>query len=225
MKLNAKEPARLRFKPLKNGGSSIYLDIYCNGRRKYEFLKLYLIPERTREDKARNAETLRVANAVKAKHVIDIQCGRYDFTGGRKRHTRLLDYYDKLTEERAARTRKVWESARRHLLIYEPETDITFARIDKEWAKGLIRYLRNDAGICTNTAMNYLMKISCCFNNAVKDGIIDKSPFAGLERIKPQESKREYLTVHTYHVVPLIAVSVAFIPLAFPAELLHVSPV
>ena len=43
--IKAKEPVRIRFKELQNGNKSIYLDIYRNGKRTYEFLKLYLVPE------------------------------------------------------------------------------------------------------------------------------------------------------------------------------------
>ena len=53
-----KAPVQIRFKQLANGNQSIYLDYYTGdvirkenyvgGKRKYEFLKLYLIPERTR---------------------------------------------------------------------------------------------------------------------------------------------------------------------------------
>ena len=43
--VKAKEPVRLRFNKLKNGNTSIYLDIYHDGRRSYQFLKLYLVPE------------------------------------------------------------------------------------------------------------------------------------------------------------------------------------
>lgn len=41
-----KEPVTIRFKELANGNQSIYLDIYQDGKRKYEFLKLYLVPEK-----------------------------------------------------------------------------------------------------------------------------------------------------------------------------------
>lgn len=35
----------LRTKPLKNGNESLYLDIYEDGKRRYEYLRLYLVPE------------------------------------------------------------------------------------------------------------------------------------------------------------------------------------
>ena len=40
-----KEPVRLWMKALSNGSQSLYLDIYRNGKRTYEYLKLYIIPE------------------------------------------------------------------------------------------------------------------------------------------------------------------------------------
>ena len=36
-----KEPVRIRTKPLSNGNRSIFLDVYWQGVRKYEYLKLY----------------------------------------------------------------------------------------------------------------------------------------------------------------------------------------
>ncbi|HYF70595.1 MAG TPA: Arm DNA-binding domain-containing protein [Ohtaekwangia sp.] len=42
--LNRKEAVRLRQRRIKNGGYSLYLDTYWNGKRSYDFLKLYLNP-------------------------------------------------------------------------------------------------------------------------------------------------------------------------------------
>ena len=71
--LKTKEPIRIRFKTLRNGNKSIYLDYYKDGNREYEFLKLYLIPEKTASAKIQNDETLRTANAIKAQRVIALQ--------------------------------------------------------------------------------------------------------------------------------------------------------
>ena len=40
-----KEPIHLRMKPLSDGSKSLYLDIYRDGKRTYEYLKMYIIPE------------------------------------------------------------------------------------------------------------------------------------------------------------------------------------
>ena len=40
-----KEPVKVRTKKLADGSESYYLDIYMDGKRSYEFLKLYLLPE------------------------------------------------------------------------------------------------------------------------------------------------------------------------------------
>ena len=40
-----KEPVKVRTKKLADGSESYYLDIYVDGKRSYEFLKLYLLPE------------------------------------------------------------------------------------------------------------------------------------------------------------------------------------
>ena len=70
----AKEPIRLREKNLSNGNKSLYLDIYRNGKREYEFLKLYIIPETAGDltAKERNKQTIIQANAIKAQRIIEL---------------------------------------------------------------------------------------------------------------------------------------------------------
>ena len=60
----AKEPIRLRKRTTPTGNVSLYLDIYLNGKRSYEYLKMYLVPEKTKADKEKNRQTLQLAEAV-----------------------------------------------------------------------------------------------------------------------------------------------------------------
>ena len=65
-----KEPVRLRFKELKDGGKSIFLDYQVNGRRCREALKLYLVPERDATARVQNENPLQAANTIKSKRII-----------------------------------------------------------------------------------------------------------------------------------------------------------
>ncbi|WP_418673287.1 Arm DNA-binding domain-containing protein, partial [Alistipes putredinis] len=49
-----KEPIRLRMKSLSNGSKSLYLDIYRDGKRTYEYLKMYIIPETDSNSRRQN---------------------------------------------------------------------------------------------------------------------------------------------------------------------------
>ena len=53
-----KEPIRLRMKDLSDGSKSLYLDIYRNGKRTYEYLKLYLIPGTDNNTRRQNEITM-----------------------------------------------------------------------------------------------------------------------------------------------------------------------
>ncbi len=77
MERKIKEPVKIRRKALANGNMSLYLSIYVKGRREYEFLRLYLIPERSKADKERNKQTLALANSIKAQRIVDIQNGAH----------------------------------------------------------------------------------------------------------------------------------------------------
>lgn len=196
MEKKIKEPVRMRLKELSNGNRSIYLDIYMNGKRSYEFLKLYLVPERTREDRERNRETIRIANSVKASRVIDIQNGRYDFISP-NRKVRLFDYFSKVmgNYDGSTGTIRSWKACYGHLLGYEADRNICVGDVDKAWAEGFITYLRKEKGLSNNTTAIYVSKIRCVFNKAVRDGIIGRSPFMTVANIKMDDIEKSYLTV------------------------------
>ena len=108
-----KAPVQIRFKQLANGNQSIYLDYYTGdvirkenyvgGKRQYEFLKLYLIPERTREDKTKNEATLALAKAIQSKRIVGIQNDAHGFQNTNKSKVNLLDYLESIGKQSAER--------------------------------------------------------------------------------------------------------------------------
>ena len=91
-----KETIRIRKKKIASGNISLYLDIYRNGKREYEFLKLYLIPEKSRADKEKNRETMKLAEAIKAKRTVELQNKEFGFKNDYAEETRFFDYYESM---------------------------------------------------------------------------------------------------------------------------------
>ena len=69
---NVKEPVRVRFKELRGGSMSVYLDQYVNGCRKYDFLRMYLVPETDAASRERNRLTMQRVNAIKAQRILEL---------------------------------------------------------------------------------------------------------------------------------------------------------
>lgn len=209
-----KEPVRLRRKTLTNGNVSLYLAINTGaGRREYEFLRLYLIPEKSKADKLRNRETLALANSIKAQRIVDIQKGAHGFRSDFREQTLFFDYYQALTEKRKKKESKGnfsnWASCLRHLRKYEPRRNFTFADITPQWVQGFKDYLENDAEafgcdcrkrkdrrpLSQNSRQSYFNKLRACLRQAYEDGIIRQNPMRGILGFSTQEGKRQYLSL------------------------------
>ncbi len=209
-----KEPIRIRQKELANGNISLYLDIYIGGKRKYEFLKLYLIPEKTREDKEKNRQTMQLANSIKSKRIVEYQNGEFGFKSNYKLDALFFDYYRAMCEKRHGNPESRgnwgnWYSCLHHLMKYEKNERITFEDITPEWVQGFRDYLDNEAvawshdyrkkikdkPLARNSKLSYFNKLRACLNQAFEDRIIPINPCRGVERFRPEEGTRMYLTI------------------------------
>jgi len=213
----AKEPVRIRFKQLQNGNQSIYFDIYRNGKRVYDFPKLYIVPEKTDTDKEKNRETLVLANKIKAQKILELESNENGFTASSlKQKANFIDYIKALSERKTeSGIRGVYESYSgliNHLTYYKGDK-VTFKHITKEYCSGFNEYLKTAKNgtykrgisetyptgtLSQGTQYNYSRVLSVALNCAVQDGIIQSNPMKTLtrfERPKLPESNREYLTI------------------------------
>ena len=214
---NLKEPVKLRYKALKDGNQSIYLDCYVNGIREYKFLSLYLRPETSRENKLWNREQLRLANAIKAQYIIDIQNGEYGFKDrNRSRKLNFITYCEEMAAEYEANGQNscavLMRSAIKRMTDYKGK-NITFNHIDKDFLIGFIEYLNSDIRDFDKAAKDknrkpkplsnvykeaLFARIMVALNKAERDGIILKNPGKDIDRkLKPhsEQKTRCYLTL------------------------------
>ena len=178
--MKAKEPVKLRFKKLSNANLSIYLDIYYKGKRYYEFLKLYLTPERFPEDRDKNRITLRLANSIKAQRIIDLQNEIYGvrMINGLGKKT-LLEFLSELSTDKSAHGDKAYSlrlrSLANHLRDYMPQC--LLKDIDTGFVKGFIAHLRKQPYLKSDfTIHGYYRLLNVTLNKAVKKGLILSNP-------------------------------------------------
>lgn len=100
-----KEPIKLRVKNLKNGNQSLYLDIYWQGKRTYQFLYLYLVPEINEQTIAQNQEVGRQALLIKSRKIIELLGNMPKHEGNEAtRKYYLLDFIQQYADERKPKT-------------------------------------------------------------------------------------------------------------------------
>lgn len=75
-------PVHVRTRKIAQGKMSVYLDIVKDGARIRENLGLYLVPEKTRADKAINRATMRIAEEIKAKRLVELIAKEYWIDAG-----------------------------------------------------------------------------------------------------------------------------------------------
>ena len=205
-----KELVYLRSRPRKNGTTALFLRTNVNGVRKDEYLKLYLIPERTREDKAKNRETLALAEGIKAQRIIELQQLKFGVEAPVAKNVLLYDFLGTIIDRKDGTTKASWKNCRAHLLRYEPNVRLKLADITPRWVQGFRDYLDGKAmqwdidgrkrdvapsPISEGTKALMFQKFCSLLNLAVKEGVITRNPSLNVERFKAPESDREFLTV------------------------------
>lgn len=218
-----KEPVKIRFKELSNGNQSIYLDYYTGdiirkdknvwGKRKYEFLKLYLIPEKNREDKIKNEETLRLAKAIQSRRIVELQNKAHGFLNHNNSRinvvTQLLELREEAERRGSNNYAKTIGNVIRELKLFRGDY-IPYNDIDKDFLSDYVDFLKNakksskfglvksGGQLNNNSVVAYYSVLRTVINRAYKEGIISINPtleFKLADKVREEQSRREYLTL------------------------------
>lgn len=222
-KIKPKEPVKLRFRNLKGGNKSIYLEYYngdivrngshVGGKHTYEFLKLYLIPAQTKEDQEKNAKTLALAKAIQSKRIVELQNGIHGFDNQERCREDVLKYMDEMCQ-------REWDVQSDNYIrsiqnVMNKLKDfrgcpIPFSDINRKFLSDFVTFLKSchlnqkhgknfvKKGLSPNSIGCYYAILRNVLNRAHKEGIINFNPTLGFElrkniRIIPAE--RPYLSL------------------------------
>ncbi len=207
----------IRTRKLSNGNQSLYLDIYENGKRSYETLNLYLVPEIDADTKRQNKNAMKKAVAVKSERMLGIEPEVKLLTNKEINASLLLldaiDKYISRIKENGKHSDTVMRNLKqmRHIMSCYMEqlhrTNTHLLEVDKKFVLGYINYLREEY-ICEAPcskgkllAPSTQFMLQNIFNTFLRvmqrDGIITNDPMDKLdsrERIAKPIVMRDALT-------------------------------
>ena len=184
-----KEPVKIRYKQLANDTLSIYLDTYYNGKREYEFLRLYILPHTADNAKELNQATMRAANAIKAKRIIAVLNGQAGISAtnglANMRIHNYISYHIKNASlnHRGKSYANSCHSMRNQLFKYlgRKGKQLRMKDIDLDFCKGFADYLkqaktRSGKPLSGVTAYHYFVSFKSMLAEAVVDQAISSNP-------------------------------------------------
>lgn len=199
-----KEPIHLRMKNLSGGNKSLYLDINFRGKRWYEYLRLYLIPEVDYNARQQNEITMTAANAIKSKRIIELTSNEAGIVNHVDK-VYLLDWMKTYKEYQEKRDKKGIGQivAVTHILKDYAGERFTLDRIDLDFCQGYIDYMLTTyrpqgKPIAASTRNTYYQIFNGALNAAVRAKRLLRNPFNEMEKSeKPKmpESVRSYMTI------------------------------
>lgn len=204
-KTDSEGPVKIRFKQMAKGRKHIYLDCYRDGKRTYEFLKLYLLPGKDATTRAMNDNAMAAARTIQLERTVAIQNNGTPLkvlSRGKMLLDDVMKHYEDDLRKRGSRALDNVCATRKKLQMYAGN-GVTLRNVDKDFCKGFIEFLRtykSKAGleIANSTKNNYLGVFSSALNYAIRHDWLTENPLdkiSAIDKFKSSESQRAYLTI------------------------------
>ena len=205
-----KQLATMRFKPLKDGRRYIYIDIYKDGKRTYEYLKLYLLPESNADAEKTNAKTMKEAETILKKRIRELKKEPEESKFLKKKVEQpkdemlLLDWIKEFEELQRRRGVKSLAATKRfYVSIQDFGKNPKLKDIDKSFCLAYIDFLRDytkkdGTDYSVKSKFDMFECLNNAINTAIQQEILTANPINKInrsERIKRKESQRDFLTI------------------------------
>jgi integrase len=196
----------LRYKPLKSGRYSLYLDIYTsddkgNKKRQYEFLKRQVSKDysKVKNILAEDKTTLDIAEEIRRKRELEVT-GEINGIKTRLSYNNYHSVTGYLDGVFFKTGNEQIKTLLYHLKRYTDNEGVSFRELDTVWLNEFNDYLVKN--VSQNTAVNYMKIFRARVKDAFRQDIITKNPFDKFEMSRKLESERT--TLDTAEVEKLI---------------------
>lgn len=174
-------------------------------KREYEYLKLYLYDKpRNTQERDHNKETQKLAEAIKAKRILDAQSTAHGFVSNVKTKIGFLTFFKDLTDKKkeSIGNHGNWLSVYCHLHDFLKGKDIPIEQADERFLESFKEYLltcksrkgKHLVKLHPNSILCYFSKVRTALKEAYQGRMIKENPSNRVKHVKGKETHREFLT-------------------------------
>ena len=196
-----KNNVTIREKPMKNGNASLFLDIYNDGIRIKEYLKLYIIAKpRSSADREANRQVWELAEKIRIERESAINHQRHGIPSPINKKINLLDffeaYYTSYTKKDIRMIRGAIDRFKDFLKQAYPnyQNHIKPDQLSKQMIKEFVDYLESKS--TGEGARGYFQRFKKIISNAEENDFITKNPCKGVIcRVDDSALKKDILSI------------------------------
>lgn len=177
----------------------MFLDYTIDGVRYRDKLDMYIVPGNSTLIKKKNEQTMRVAQAAKAKKILDIQNGNVNLRKSNEPDVLLQEFILQQSQDYISRGHQSYGMTLEKIANWVKRFGrrASLRTVDKKWLMDFVAYM-NKHGMAESTVYMYFSNLNTIFNRAYRAGIINENPISRMDKTeRPQrpDIEREYLTL------------------------------
>lgn len=183
-----KNNVTLREKALSNGNISLYLDIYRDGVRVKEYLKLYIVdkPKNTFE-RQQNKETLQLAEEIRTARETELNHSAFGLVSPVKKRINFLEFFQNYVDTYTKKDLRMMQGSLQRFKNFLAESYPTMKnyikpeQMDKDMMIKFVEYLQNRS--IGEGARGYFQRFKKVVKYATEKDIFHKNPTNGVSCI------------------------------------------
>ncbi len=189
---------KLRAKKLSDGRRSYYLDIFQDGKRNYEFLKIY-----SKQGDPDFKEKKLLVEKIRAKRELEIGSYEYGFIPRHRKNIDFIKFYEDFLAVYPGKDIRLVKYALEKFKIAIGKNNLPIKSLTSDVCEQYANFLKSpESGLRGETPYNYWTKFRKVIRKAIKEGIIIKNPTEDIiVRRTTKQLKKNVLTTEELQLI------------------------
>jgi len=189
---------KIRFKKLKNGAFSLYLDVYHHGTRSYEFLDI-----RVHKNDPLKKEKIQLAERLRSTREVELHQADHGILPDHKRKIEFTAYFESFVRNYTGKDVRLVRYALTKFKQMTGNEKIPLASMTGKICSDFANYLKSpQCGLRGETPYNYWMKFRRVLRQAVSEGILSENPAQNIiVRRKTNQIKKNVLSTEEIRIL------------------------